>query len=72
MLLPLLLNLGFAAGTVITPPPTPPITDVEGSGISYYQQLSREKNQRVLEKRIQIEDSEIIAIVEITLKHFII
>lgn len=71
MLLPLLLNLGFAAGTVTIIPP--PITDVEGSSISQYQQqVLREKRQREIEKRIQIEDSEIIAIVEITLKHFII
>ena len=53
-------------------PPLKPIPII-GGGISYRQQeLIRESRKREARERIQIEDSEIVAIVKITLKHFII
>lgn len=71
MLLPLLLNLGFEADKVTIPPPPP--TPIIGGGTIYHQQeLIREKSKKEVRERIQIEDSEIIEIVKITLKHFII
>jgi hypothetical protein len=74
MLLPLLLNLGFAAGVVVTPPPQQ-IINVGGGGITYYEptsisskEVSYYDKEREAIKRIQIEDSEIISIVELCLK----
>jgi hypothetical protein len=70
MLLTLLLNLGMAAGTVATPP-TPPSGGGGGNEHSYSKNTSKksekEKNDKFLE-RVLIDDSEIVAIVQICLK----
>lgn len=60
------LNFG---GTPPIPPPIPP----QGGGGGYTERYyDKSKEQRDKEEKIRIEDSEIIAIVELTLKHFII
>jgi hypothetical protein len=65
MLLTLLLNLGMAAGTVATPP-----TGVGGGRVGIYNDT--EQQYKKIQKGIEIEDSEIIAIVQICLKLTII
>ena len=69
MLLPLLLNLGFAAGVVVAPTPIPPFGDSDRKVRYPNIEDDLEKIRRI---RIEIEDSEIIAIVELTLRNFII
>jgi hypothetical protein len=60
MLLTLVLNLGMAAGTVATPLPS------NGGGYSAEQQYQRRQSE--IEERIKLEDSNIIAIVQLCLK----
>jgi hypothetical protein len=50
-------------------PPTPPPS---GGGSGYTSHYNQEQREREDKKRIEIEDSELIAVVELTLKHFII
>jgi co-chaperonin GroES (HSP10) len=53
------------------PPPNPPSVGSGGSGyVESYRDVNKEQRERI--ERIIIEDSQIIAIVEITLKNFII
>jgi len=61
------LNFG---GTPV--PPIPPSGGGGGGGGWYSESFNKEKEQREEQERIEIEDSEIIAIIELTLKHFII
>lgn len=54
-------------------PPIPPNPPSGGGGMDYYPtQYDNKKEQRDREEKIKIENSEIIAIVELTLKNFII
>lgn len=73
MLLLLVMNLGMAAGVAVTP--VPPI-NLGGGGSNYqstsYHSKSQEKEEQEKREKILIDDSAIVAIVELTLKHFII
>lgn len=53
-------------------PPTPPSGGGGGGGGYTGRHYNNEKEQREQRERIAIEDSEIVAIVQLTLKHFII
>lgn len=60
-------------GTTPTPPPTPtPSTGGGGGGGYTGSSYSKEKEQTEQEEKIRIEDSEVIAIVELCLKIAII
>jgi hypothetical protein len=79
MLLVFLMNLGMAAGTAVTPSSPPSsggflgdYTSIGGGGGHYTSNYYIEKEERETRERIQIEDSEIMAIVELCLKTTII
>ena len=72
MLLLIALTLKGAIAISPTPPPPTPTTNGGGMGRADYSHISYEKENKDRLEKILIEDSEIIKIVELTLKHFII
>jgi len=64
----------MAAGVAASPPipPTPDPSGLGGGGVYTGRYYDTDKEQKDKVERIKIEDSEIVAIVELTLKHFII
>lgn len=69
----LLITLALKGAIAISPTPPPvPIPSDESMGAVSCSQVDYEKENKDRLKKILIEDSEIIAIVQLTLKHFII
>ena len=71
MLLLIVLTL---KGSIAISPPTPPMPTPggSGSGVAEYSYVNHKKDDKDKLDKILKEDSETIAIVQLTLKHFII